>query len=59
MSIMAVGGADLHAALAPIGAARQPESAEVPGRPDQDGDSDDIGATSEGRLSSRSVNLYA
>ena len=42
MNIAAVGGASHHAAFAPVGAAQRPESAEVPGAPDHDGDSDDV-----------------
>jgi hypothetical protein len=58
MSIAAVGGASDHAALAPVGAVRRPESAEAPGRPDHDGDSDDVAAKAA-QVGSRSINLLA
>lgn len=58
MSIAAVGAMSPHLAFAPTSAASKPESAEVAGAPDHDGDSDDAGA-STGRLSSGSVSLYA
>ncbi|HYB26421.1 MAG TPA: hypothetical protein VEF89_07405 [Solirubrobacteraceae bacterium] len=57
MSIAAVGGASHQAAFAPIGAVQRPESAEAPGAPDHDGDSDDA-ATKAGQASSRSVDLH-
>ena len=44
MSIAAIGGVSHHAAFAPVGATRRPESAEAPGAPDHDGDSDDAAA---------------
>jgi hypothetical protein len=55
MSIAAVGGAGHFAAFAPV---QRPESAEAPGAPDHDGDSDDA-ATKAVRSSSRSVDLHA
>lgn len=58
MSIAAVGGASHHAAFAPVGAVRRPESAEAPGRPDHDGDSDDV-ATKAVQVGSRSIDLHA
>jgi hypothetical protein len=58
MSIAAVGGASHLAAFAAIGPAKRPESAEAPGAPDHDGDSDDA-ATKAARVSSRSVDLHA
>ncbi len=58
MSIMAIGGASHHAAFAPVGAVQRPESAEAPGAPDHDGDSDDA-ATKAAQPSSRSVDLHA
>jgi hypothetical protein len=58
MSIAAIGGVSHPAAFAPIGATRQPESAEAPGVPDHDGDSDDA-ATKAAQVSSRSVDLHA
>ena len=58
MSIAAVGGAGHHAAFAALGAVQRPESAEAPGAPDHDGDSDDA-ATKAAQPSSRSVDLHA
>jgi hypothetical protein len=58
MSIEAVGGASHLAAFAAAGAVQRPESAEAPGAPDHDGDSDDA-ATKAGQVSSRSVDLHA
>jgi hypothetical protein len=58
MSIAALGGISPHGALAPAGGIRRPESAEVPGAPDRDGDSDDV-RTSPAQPSSRSVDLHA
>ena len=58
MSIAAVGGASHLAAFASVGAIQRPESAEVPGAPDHDGDSDDAGAKAA-QPSSRSVDLHA
>jgi hypothetical protein len=58
MSIAAVGGASHHAAFAPVGAVRRPEAAEAPGRPDHDGDSDDV-ATKAAQVGSRSIDLHA
>jgi hypothetical protein len=59
MSIAAVGGISSHnAAFASVGAAQRPESAEAPGVPDHDGDSDDV-ATKAGQVSSRSVDVRA
>jgi hypothetical protein len=57
MNIMEVGGASHHAAFAPVGAVQRPESAEAPGAPDHDGDSDD--AAKAAQASSRSVDLHA
>lgn len=45
MSISAVGGMTPHVALQPISPAGKPESAEVAGAPDHDGDSDDRGVS--------------
>ena len=58
MSIAAVGGASHQAAFAPIGAVQRPESAEAPGAPDHDGDSDDV-ATKAARASARPVDIRA
>ena len=58
MSISAVGGASHHAAFAPVGAVRRPESAEAPGAPDHDGDNDDVAAKA-GQVSSGSIDLHA
>jgi hypothetical protein len=58
MSIAAVGGASHLAAFASVGPVQRPESAEAPGVPDHDGDSDDA-ATKVGQSSSRSVDLHA
>jgi len=59
MSIAAVSGASHLAAFASIGpAAQRPESAEAPGAPDHDGDSDDV-VTKAAQVSSRSVDLHA
>jgi hypothetical protein len=58
MSIAGVGGVTHQAAFASVGTVQRPESAEVPGAPDHDGDSDDA-ATSAGHVSSRSVDVYA
>ena len=58
MNIAGVGGASHPAAFAPVGAAQRPESAEVAGAPDHDGDSDDV-ATKAAQASSRSVDLHA
>jgi hypothetical protein len=41
MSIPAIGGVSPHAVFQPTSRAAQPESAEVAGAPDHDGDSDD------------------
>ena len=54
MNIAAVGGASHHAPVA----AQRPESAETPGAPDHDGDSDDV-ATRAAQASARSVDLRA
>jgi hypothetical protein len=53
MSITAIGGVSPHLAFQPISSAAKPESAEVAGAPDHDGDSDDSG-TKAG-----SVNVFA
>ena len=58
MSIAAVGGAGRHAAFALVGPVQRPESAEAPGAPDHDGDTDDV-ATKAVQPSPRSVDLYA
>lgn len=58
MSIAAIGGVTSHAAFASVGAVQRPESAEAPGAPDHDGDSDDV-ATKAGQVSSRSIDLRA
>ena len=58
MSIAAVGGASHLAAFASVGAAQRPESAEVAGTPDHDGDSDDV-ATKAAQSSNGSVDLHA
>jgi len=57
MNIAAVGGASHHASVAPV-AAQRPESAETPGAPDHDGDSDDV-ATKAARASARPVDIRA
>ena len=58
MSIAAVGGVGHHAAFGPVNAVQRPESAEVPGAPDHDGDSDDV-ATKAAQPTARSVDLHA
>ena len=58
MNIAAVGGASHHTAFAPVGAVKRPESAEAPGTPDHDGDSDDVAAKAA-QPSSRSIDLHA
>jgi hypothetical protein len=58
MSIAAIGGVSHTAAFAPVGATRRPESAEAPGVPDHDGDSDDA-ATKGAQASARSVDVHA
>jgi hypothetical protein len=58
MNITAVSGTSHHAAFAPVGAVRRPESAEAPGSPDHDGDSDDA-ATKAAPASSRSIDVRA
>jgi hypothetical protein len=55
MSIHAIGAVSPQAAFAPLSSPARPESAEVPGAPDHDGDSDD---GSKAASSSR-VNVYA
>ena len=57
MSISAVGGVS-PLAFQSIASTGKPESAEVAGAPDHDGDSDDA-ATKAGQVSSRSVDLHA
>ncbi len=56
MSIHAIGAVSPHTAFAPLSAAAKPESGEVPGAPDHDGDSDDSGKAA---ASSSRVNIYA
>ena len=58
MNIAAIGGASHQPAFAAVGAVQRPESAEVAGAPDHDGDSDDV-ATKAAQASSRSVDLHA
>jgi hypothetical protein len=58
MSIAGVGGVGHHAAFASVSTVPRQESAEVPGAPDHDGDSDDV-ATKATQASSRSVDLHA
>jgi hypothetical protein len=58
MSIAAVGGTSHHAAFGPVNVVQQPETAEAPGTPDHDGDSDDV-ATKAAQASARSVDLHA
>jgi hypothetical protein len=55
MSIHAIGAVSPQTAFAPLSSPGRPESAEVPGAPDHDGDSDD---GSKAASSSR-VNVYA
>jgi hypothetical protein len=57
MSIAAVGGVSPHVAFASVGVSRRPESGEVPGAPDHDGDSDDVARTAA--APGARVNLYA
>jgi hypothetical protein len=60
MSIAAIGGASLQAVLQPSSVpAKKPESAEVPGAPDHDGDADDGGSASAAGASRGSVNVLA
>lgn len=54
MSIAAIGGTSHLAAFAPVNAGKRPESAEAPGVPDHDGDSDDAATKA-----TRSVDLHA
>jgi hypothetical protein len=54
MSIAPVGGVGHVATFTSVGAVQRPESTEVPGAPDHDGDSDDAG-TKTAQPSSRSV----
>lgn len=58
MNIEAIGGPSDHAAFVAVGAVRRPESAEAPGTPDHDGDSDDV-ATKASQVSSGSIDLHA
>ena len=58
MNIAAVGGASHLAAFASVGAVQRPESAEAPGAPDHDGDSDDA-RPKAAQPSSRSIDLHA
>jgi hypothetical protein len=58
MSIAAIGGTSHLAAFAAAGAVQRPESAETPGAPDHDGDSDDV-ATKSAQASPGSVDLHA
>ena len=55
---MSIAAAGHHAAVAFLGAVQRPESAEAPGAPDHDGDSDDVAAKAA-QSSSRSVDLHA
>ena len=61
MSISSVGGVAPHAAFEPISRAGKPESAEVAGAPDRDGDSDDHGvsAAAASQVKTASVNHIA
>ena len=61
MSISAVGGVTPHAGLQPISPAGKPESAEVAGAPDHDGDSDDggVSAAAASQVKTGSVNHIA
>lgn len=61
VSISAVGGMTPHAALQQISPGGKPESAEVAGVPDRDGDSDDHGvsAATASRVKTGSVNRIA
>jgi hypothetical protein len=56
MSISPIGGASLQSMLQ-VPSAAKPESAEVPGAPDHDGDSDDTGTSAA--LTPGSVDLTA
>ena len=58
MNIEAIGGPSHHAAFAPVGTVRRPESAEAPGTPDHDGDADDV-ATKASQVSSGSIDPHA
>jgi hypothetical protein len=58
MNIAAIGGTSHLAAFAAAGATKRPESAEAPGAPDHDGDSDDV-ATKAARARPGSVDLHA
>ena len=61
MSISPIGGVTPHAAFQPIGRAGKPESAEVAGAADHDGDSDDHGvsAGAASQVKTGSVNQIA
>jgi hypothetical protein len=59
MSIAAVMGVSAHAAFQPLSGATKPESAEVAGAPDHDGDSDDHGAKASAPSRSGSVDVIA
>ena len=61
MSISPIGGVTPHAAFQPIGRAGTPESAEVAGTSDHDGDSDDHGlsAAAASQVKTGSVNQIA
>ena len=57
MSVHAIGGLSSHTAFAPLTASAKPESTEVRGAPDHDGDSDDSGKAAAS--SSRLVDIHA
>ncbi len=56
MSIAAVGGVSPQFALQQVTGPAKPESAEVPGAPDHDGDADD---TSTSKLAPGNLSQYA
>ena len=56
MSIHAIGAVSPQAAFAPLSSPAKPESAEVPGAADHDGDSDDSGKAA---AASSRVSVYA
>lgn len=55
MSIHAIGAVSPQAAFAPLSSPAKPESAEVPGATDHDGDSDDSGKPPRPALGSAST----
>ncbi len=61
MSIHAIGATSPASAFSPLSSpAKKPESAEAPGAPDHDGDSDDRGkAATVNQVGARSVDTYA